>query len=300
MYSKSKVIAYILCVVMVACIAYAAFDANNKPQSSGTVSEDTSDVQSTPQKTEVQQDYFTVCSHDVGYYNYSTDINYRGPDTVQMLNKWADSVKRTEADFYLCQEYHQYFDPDHTMDARDSIYKPCYANLYQHSNSFGSVAAMSDKHLVDLNKVELTSKVEGFTETNRPAVICSTKINSKVRIWLASFTLFLGDSNPKLDEARAQQLEMLLDNRWIKNSNYAIIGGNFNSTDSRLREILEENGFQICVNETDLDTINSGKGTIDNIAVKGFEVLEAQVLPEEACSSNHYPITAKLKIKTND
>ncbi len=299
MYKKSKFIAYALCIALVLCIGYVVVDKrflSKKKQPSTPVESQTSDMSSgVDDEDEIpEQEFYTVCSHDLGYFNYSTASHYEGADVTEQFENWKNTIAELKADFYFCQEYQPYFDTAYTMPSIE-LYNDSYRYNHIYSSAYGSVGIMSDFRLVDADFYRLISDQPGYEQTNRPGVIASTKAGDKLRVWLSTFTLFPSSSPMTADAAREEQLTQLMDNRWLRKSRYAIIGGNFNSEDANLRQILEENGFTLCLG-SDVDTgAHEGTQAIDNIAVKGFEVVEANVLPEKSCTSNHYPIMVKLK-----
>ncbi len=304
MYKKSKFIAYILCFAMIACIGYLSVDKfylskKNKPNDMNATSENEGSTQkgeTLEQEDNIDEsEYFTVCSHDLGYFNYSTKLHYEGEDINEQFENWKKTVAELKSDFYFCQEYQTYFDPSYVIPSEE-IFNETYKYNHIFSNAYGSAGVMSDFRLVDTDIFRLTSTQPGYEQTNRPGVLASVKAGDKLRVWLASFTLFTSKSPETSAAAREEQLQQLLDNRWIRKGKYVIIAGNLNSDDENLRRLLTENGFTLCVNDT--PTIDlEGNYAIDNIAVKGFDIVEVNVYPEKRCTSNHYPIVAKLKPK---
>lgn len=300
---KSKIIAYALCVILAGCLVYAAVNSDSKKYDTGgqnsTVSEDIAVKKQLPSNI-VEPDEngdlcFTVATHDLGYFNYSTALHYEGEDVDAQYQNWKSVINGYDVDFFFCQEYQLYFDADYRLGA-DGIFKDKfknYDNIY--ANAYGAVGIMSQHRQVDRYGIDLIADVDGYVGPSRPCVIASSKINGNFRIWLASFSLFNDKSSETAPLARKQQLQMLLNNRWIKESEYAILAGNFNSDDGELAELLAENGYTLCNNGIPT-TDKKGAVAIDNIAVKGFEVVECSVYPDKRCTSNHYPVVAKLKL----
>ncbi len=303
MQSKMKFLAYTLCIVLVACVIYTAFEKPVKPSSSPEdINSATTSDSETPaeEETAPKEDdgIYTVLSHDLGYFNYSTKLRYQGEDYEAQAQNWKEMISRNKADFYLCQELQNFFDKDRKIDTLD-LYSDTYKNNISYANTYGSIGIFSDYRLVDDDNFILESTMDSFKDKNRPVAIASTKVTERQRVWLASLTLFAGERSEQTDTARIEQLEYFFKNRWIKNSRYAIIAGNFNTTDENLIKLLNDNGFELCLKDPSIDTLNNktGKGAIDNIAVKGFDVLDAKLLTEESCTSNHFPIMATLQIK---
>lgn len=310
---KSKIIAYSLTVVLLCCLVYCFVSSQNQTvptpevdsNSSAASSEQTSSDDLTVKKhspsnivtpDEKGDLYFTVASHDLGYFNYSTALHYEGEDADAQFLNWKATVQGFDVDFYFCQEYQLYFDKDYALKA-DDLFADRFKytdNIY--ANYYGAVGIMGKHRMVDRNGFDLVSTQKSYDTINRPCLISSTKINGNIRIWLCSFSLF-SDTRPETaDAARREQLQAIMDNRWIKDSTYCILAGNFNSNNPELVELLKENGFTICNTDGTPTVDRAGVTDIDNIAVKGFEIVDFTVDPSRRCTSNHYPLFAKLKL----
>lgn len=231
----------------------------------------------------------TIMSHNCGHFNYGRSTEYPGPDTDQKVIEWKRMIARTEPDIILAQECSTYFDAAATINAYDTLYKPLLP--YIASNYYGLGRIISKLPILRSSDIDLTVTIDE-TEYPRSARVGFINING---VEIAVCALHLSPGYSAADEAaRTAERDLLI--TALADYDYVIIGGDFNSSSDTFYQGFTEAGYT-CANHGYFGTITTFPNeSIDNIIVKGFNFYNATSDPDNACTSDHYPIVADIRL----
>ena len=222
-----------------------------------------------------------VMSHNVGKYNYGSGNGYAGNDADEKLLAWKQMIGGNMPDFLMVQEQVLYFDVAQNYYAKGRIYDPLFPYYASDGGSLG-IAIFSKYILENIQKIPLTTD-----NSERYLMVAEATIGTR-KVAIAATHL-----TPDGDETvRSSEVSQII--TALANYDHVILGGDFNTSNATTLAQFTTAGYTLGNNGYfgSMDTITGD--AIDNIIVKGFLFYDVSVNPQQAITSDHYPVVSEM------
>ena len=205
--------------------------------------------------------HFTVASHNIRDFNTETGgVDEGCPDNLVSTNLplWKEHFSKTiNADFLTIQEWFQYFDKNHTINAYDEILKQFYPYKYE----LGSGGQYTNRIILSKHKCTFTN-LNVFANVGTQIPMLLTTINGKsvvVVCWLQSIA----------DTAEQRAIYTKNAINYLSNFDCVIFAGDTNIASMSELETWTDEGYTAGNGGYWGDIQTCGTECIDNVIVKG-------------------------------
>ena len=237
---------------------------------------------------------FTLCAWNIGHFamgvHRNTDIT--ASDYVEKLKAFNDMVLLRKADIFAVSEYSRIFanlGTDNSVNADDVIFGEFENKFIGEQRNFSCDAVFGNIHVRDIRQVDYECNQDA--EITHTTLIKATDyyyvrwnmvVNGRDVLCIATHLAF--DTN-KPDVLQQAQIEELIS--VCENAPYVIILADFNTSNF---DAFKTAGYAMIANS------GVNNGYIDNIVVKGLEIIEGISISGSNSLSDHKMVMCKIRI----
>jgi len=243
-----------------------------------------------------------VMTYNMGMFNYGISNGYNDAETMaEKFINWKRFFGKANVHIAGLQEKRNTFDVGEAINTNTEMLDYFYPYYSSQDTTHLSWAVIELRSSIEIEKPQSLR----FNVSNRTYVKGYITVNGKrILIMNVHLSPTVGMTPEEAVELRKQEAEEILEA--VENEDYAIIFGDFNPGIGISEfDIYKNAGLDLAnggffgVFDTYINTSNpTQKMPLDNIIVKNLKILSVERLDYawDMCTSDHYPLYAKLQI----